>query len=96
MFHVLNPEDIKNGSRPNITEIGPFVYREWREKRNITQSDDGCSVKAAQWKKYEFDQEKTNELCGDQCSDGKDTKLTIINAAYVGVLQLTRDSYSKY
>ena len=95
MYHVLNPEAIKTGSRPNLTEIGPFVYREYREKRDIEQSPDGCSVKAAQWKKYEFDQEKTTELCGEPCKDGKETMVTVINAAYVGVLQLIRDGYSK-
>ena len=95
MYHVNNPEEIKTGAKPNITEIGPFVYKEYRERRNITFSEDGCSVKASTWKKYEFDQAKTTELCGDTCSDGKDTNITTINTIYVDSINANRDQYSR-
>ena len=95
MYHVENPDDVVNGARPNLTEIGPFVYRETREKKNISESPDGCSIKAAQYKAYEFDLDKTNELCGDVCGDARTRELTLINAAYVGILQFIREGFCK-
>ena len=70
------------------------MYREKREKQNISQSADGCSITAAQYKMYEFDQEKTYEMC-PTCGDARSRKLTLINAAYVGILQFIREGYSK-
>merc|ERR1711936_404211 len=78
MWHVNNPDDIVNGSTPSFTEIGPFIYREVREKRNIETSADGCSINAAQYKRYDFDMEKTQELCKPKelCGDAKSTHVT--------------------
>ena len=92
MYHVTNPDDIVNGKKPRLEEIGPFVYRETREKKNINQSSDGCSIYAAQYKMYEFDQEKTDELC-PSCGDARSKELTLINAAYVGILQFLREGF---
>ena len=92
MYHVTNPDDIVNGKKPRLEEIGPFVYREKREKRNINQSSDGCSIYTAQYKMYEFDQEKTDELC-PSCGDARSKELTLINAAYVGILQFLREGF---
>ena len=92
MYHVNNPKEIIGGAKPNVTEVGPFVYREYREKRNI--SDDGCSITAAQYKLYEFDPVKTSKLC-PTCGNANETTLTMINAAYVGILQSIREGFSK-
>lgn len=94
MYHVVNPEDIKNGSKPILEEIGPFVYREKREKRDPELSPDGCSITTAQYKSYHFDPEKTNELC-PSCGDARTTNVTLINAAYVGILQFIREGFTK-
>ena len=95
MYNVVNPDEIvKNGAKPILEEIGPFVYIETREKQNITISSDGCSVTAAQYKRYDFDQAKTDELC-QECGDARTRNLTMINAAYVGILQFIREGFSK-
>ena len=93
MYHVNNPNEIINGSRPSVTEIGPFVYKEYREKIEINSTDD-CTIRFGQYKRYDFDMEKTKELCPD-CASAKDTKITIINAAYVGMIQLIREGFCK-
>ena len=92
MYHINNADEIVNGARPNFTEIGPFVYRETREKEINSTAE--CSIKAAQYKQYDFDLEKTNELC-PTCGDAHTTTLTMINAAYVGILQNIREGFSK-
>ena len=94
MYNVNNPEEIINGAKPNLSEVGPFVYREYREKENINSSEDGCTIKADQYKWYDFDMTKTKEMC-PECSAASETTITIINAAYVGALQLIRDGFSK-
>uniref|UniRef100_UPI0040385A08 scavenger receptor class B member 1 isoform X1 n=2 Tax=Callospermophilus lateralis TaxID=76772 RepID=UPI0040385A08 len=35
-FEVLNPEEILQGGKPEVQERGPYVYREFRHKINIT------------------------------------------------------------
>lgn len=35
-FEVLNPEEILKGAKPEVRERGPYVYREFRHKGNIT------------------------------------------------------------
>ncbi|XP_047416937.1 scavenger receptor class B member 1 isoform X3 [Sciurus carolinensis] len=35
-FDVLNPEEILRGEKPEVRERGPYVYREFRHKSNIT------------------------------------------------------------
>ncbi|KAM4858870.1 scavenger receptor class B member 1 isoform X4 [Urocitellus parryii] len=35
-FEVLNPEEILKGAKPEVQERGPYVYREFRHKVNIT------------------------------------------------------------
>ena len=94
MFNVNNPEDIKKGAKPNISEIGPFVYEEYREKVEI-ETDGDCSIKYAQYKRYDFNMDKTRELCKD-CLPADTQKITIINAAYVGMINLLKEAYGKF
>ncbi|XP_048877099.1 scavenger receptor class B member 1 isoform X2 [Brienomyrus brachyistius] len=35
-FNILNPDEILNGEKPVVEERGPYVYREYRQKDNIT------------------------------------------------------------
>ena len=91
MYHVNNPDDIITGSKPNISEIGPFVYSVYRRKVKIRKKGN-CSIQYAQYKRYEFDVEKTRSLCKD-CKPANQTYFTAINAAYVGLQQILREGY---
>ena len=35
IFNIENPDDIRRGGKPRVKEMGPFVYREYREKKNL-------------------------------------------------------------
>ena len=92
MYNVDNPEEIVNGSKPKLTEVGPFVYRETREKQNLHYSADDCSIKFGQYKRYDFDEERTNQIC-PTCGRADKRVVTMINAPYVGVMQLLQTAY---
>ena len=94
MYDVINPDDIISGAKPHIKEIGPFVYREYRKKVRIKRKDN-CSIQYAQYKRYHFDMEKTQELCRD-CKAANQTYFTVVNAAYVGLQQLLREGYGTH
>lgn len=36
VFNLTNPEEFQNGSKPVLEEVGPYVWREYHEKRNVT------------------------------------------------------------
>ncbi|KAK7802338.1 hypothetical protein U0070_025290 [Myodes glareolus] len=38
-FEVVNPDEILKGEKPVVRERGPYVYREYRHKANITFND---------------------------------------------------------
>ncbi|GCB81734.1 hypothetical protein scyTo_0021451, partial [Scyliorhinus torazame] len=35
-FHIENPDAILNGEKPSVAQRGPYVYREYRPKGNVT------------------------------------------------------------
>ena len=94
MYNVVNPEEIVKGRKPKLEEIGPFVYREHREKQNLKYSDKNCSIKYAQYKRYDFDEGKTNELC-PTCGRADERYVTMINAPYIGMIQLLQNAFGK-
>ncbi|KAM8797667.1 scavenger receptor class B member 1 [Eudromia elegans] len=40
-FEVMNPQEILQGAKPVVSQRGPYVYREFRHKANITFHDNG-------------------------------------------------------
>ncbi|XP_060531540.1 uncharacterized protein LOC132705124 [Cylas formicarius] len=48
VFSVLNPMDVQGGAIPNLQEIGPFCYEEWKTKINVqdNEGDDTISYNA--------------------------------------------------
>ena len=56
------------------------------------KQNDKCSIQYALYKRYQFDEEKTRELC-KECKTADQTYFTTINAAYVGLQQTLRESF---
>lgn len=67
-----NPDEIKNGSKPKVIEVGPYVYKEVRKKQNIVPLGDD-TLAYGQWISYTFDPVQTakdncfNPLTNDTC-----------------------------
>ncbi|CAH8648272.1 unnamed protein product [Schistosoma curassoni] len=35
LYNLTNPQEVLNGGRPRFTEVGPYVYREDRQRNNV-------------------------------------------------------------
>ncbi|XP_038618269.1 scavenger receptor class B member 1 isoform X2 [Tachyglossus aculeatus] len=52
-FEVLNPNEILKGEKPSVRERGPYVYREFRLKENITFNDND-TVSYLEYRSFHF------------------------------------------
>jgi len=83
-FNVLNVDEVKAGTaKPNVNEIGPFSYREKREKTNILTIEDKISF--GSYIHYEYDEEESCEACKI------DKEVTVINPVFLIVSDLIED-----
>ncbi|XP_007665113.1 scavenger receptor class B member 1 isoform X2 [Ornithorhynchus anatinus] len=55
-FEVLNPNQILKGEKPSVRERGPYVYREFRHKDNITFNDND-TVSYLEYRSFRFQPE---------------------------------------
>ncbi|XP_007489698.2 scavenger receptor class B member 1 isoform X3 [Monodelphis domestica] len=53
LFNVLNPDEVLKGEKPRVEERGPYVYREYRQKQNITFHDND-TVSFLEYRTFEF------------------------------------------
>lgn len=51
-FDIVNPDEILKGAKPIVTQVGPYSYREYFEKFNISWTDDGDTVQFENWRYY--------------------------------------------
>ncbi|XP_028991381.1 lysosome membrane protein 2-like [Betta splendens] len=58
-FNVTNPEEILAGEKASVKQIGPYTYREYRPRENITFLENGTKVYAIEPKSYVFVPEKS-------------------------------------
>ncbi|XP_040272159.1 scavenger receptor class B member 1 isoform X2 [Bufo bufo] len=58
VFEVMNPKEITLGEKPRVEERGPYVYRERKQKTNITFNENG-TVSFVETRSFQFDREKS-------------------------------------
>ncbi|XP_015276339.1 PREDICTED: scavenger receptor class B member 1 [Gekko japonicus] len=58
-FEVLNPNEVLAGSKPAVQQRGPYVYRENREKKNITFHENG-TVSFLEYRYFHFEPDMSN------------------------------------
>ncbi|KAG7305165.1 Sensory neuron membrane protein 2 [Plutella xylostella] len=78
VFNVTNPDAVDSGERPRLQEVGPFVYKEYREK-TILGYGENDTIKYTLKKTFIFDQEASGSLTEDDV-------LTVLNFSYMGAL----------
>ncbi|XP_078400339.1 lysosome membrane protein 2c isoform X1 [Cetorhinus maximus] len=86
-FNVTNPDEVLKGGKPFLEEKGPYTYREYRPKENVTFLDDGVMVSAMTSKTYVFVPELSK---GDPAID----LIRTVNIPVVTVMDMVK--YSSY
>ncbi|XP_069880983.1 scavenger receptor class B member 1 isoform X4 [Dipodomys merriami] len=57
-FEVINPDEILKGEKPLVQERGPYVYREFRHKTNITFNDND-TVSFREHRSFQFQPDRS-------------------------------------
>uniref|UniRef100_A0A2I3LTI4 Scavenger receptor class B member 1 n=1 Tax=Papio anubis TaxID=9555 RepID=A0A2I3LTI4_PAPAN len=57
-FDVMNPSEILKGEKPQVQERGPYVYREFRHKTNITFNNND-TVSFLEYRTFQFEPSKS-------------------------------------
>ncbi|KAI6645842.1 CD36-like lysosomal integral membrane protein II [Oopsacas minuta] len=60
IFNWTNPSDLALGIAPKLIEVGPYRYREYRNKTVTAVSENGCHVIYTQHKLFVFDRGATS------------------------------------
>lgn len=69
MFNWTNPHEIKNDStKPTFTQLGPYRFREFRDKLNIKFDENRTLVRYRKLSTYFFDKEASNGTLDDLCT----------------------------
>ncbi|KAL5021180.1 hypothetical protein ScPMuIL_000335 [Solemya velum] len=79
MFDVVNPQEVLDGERPYVTQKGPYTYREYRSKVNITFNDNG-TVTYRQPRTFSFEPEMSVGNESDEFTTANPLIWTILQA----------------
>ena len=55
-WNITNKEDVLQGGKPLLQEVGPYVYRYYSQKLNVSFSEDGTRATYSDFKKMIFDE----------------------------------------
>ena len=91
-FTVTNSDEVtKNGAKPNLTEVGPYAYKEVRRKEDIFMADND-KIQFGQYYEYHFDKTETdasgcvNATGHSDCN--ADDGIKVLNGALMAVVGL--------
>ncbi|KAG9354110.1 hypothetical protein JZ751_012234 [Albula glossodonta] len=85
-FNVSNPDEFLEGGKAILTEVGPYTYREYRPRENVTFVDNGTKVSAYTPKSFVFLPERS---VGDPEVD----LVTTINIPALAVMNKVKESF---
>ncbi|XP_004549762.1 lysosome membrane protein 2 isoform X1 [Maylandia zebra] len=87
-FNMTNPKEFLAGTKPEVKQIGPYTYREYRYKDNVSMVANGKMVSAYNTKSFVFLREKS---VGDPAEDN----ITTVNIPAWAVMNNVKDSFWK-
>ncbi|XP_035463215.2 lysosome membrane protein 2 isoform X1 [Scophthalmus maximus] len=87
-FNVTNLDEFMKGAKPEVKQVGPYTYREYRYKDNVSMVDNGTMVSAYNTKSFVFLRERS---VGDPAVDN----ITTVNIPAWAVMNKVKDSFWK-
>ncbi|XP_051268495.1 lysosome membrane protein 2 isoform X1 [Dicentrarchus labrax] len=87
-FNVTNVDEFLGGAKPEVKQVGPYTYREYRYKDNVSMVDNGTKVSAYTIKSFVFLREKS---VGDPTED----MITTVNIPAWAVMTKVKGSFWK-
>ncbi|KAJ9589998.1 hypothetical protein L9F63_016890, partial [Diploptera punctata] len=66
LFNYTNPEEVANGATPVLKEVGPFCYKEYKEKVNIIDHEEDDTVSFNVKDTWYFNKEESGFLTGNE------------------------------
>ncbi|XP_072748125.1 sensory neuron membrane protein 1-like isoform X2 [Anoplolepis gracilipes] len=66
LFNVTNADEIIQGQKPKVQEVGPFFYDEYKLKVDLVDREDEDSVEYSMKNTWHFNRKKSNGLTGDE------------------------------
>lgn len=86
-WNLENPEQVLQGSKPQMREVGPFVYRVKTQKSDVSWSDDKTQITYREHTERTFDPELTSLASGGRI-DNDQIQITNMNLLFFGALPL--------
>ncbi|XP_035039973.1 lysosome membrane protein 2 isoform X2 [Hippoglossus stenolepis] len=87
-FNVTNVEEFLTGAKPEVHQVGPYTYREYRYKDNVSMVENGTMVSAYNTKSFVFLRERS---AGDPAVD----EITTVNIPAWAVMNKAKVSFWK-
>jgi len=90
--NITNPDQVLQGYKPVVQEVGPYIYREYRHKLDVVFSDDGDEVSFVLYKYFVWDEDE-NTATGLGLSDVND-RITTLSAVMQVLMAQIRATFS--
>uniref|UniRef100_A0A672IG64 Scavenger receptor class B, member 2c n=1 Tax=Salarias fasciatus TaxID=181472 RepID=A0A672IG64_SALFA len=87
-FNVTNVNEFLGGAKPQVSQVGPYTYREYRYKDNVSMLDGNNRVSAYNTKSFVFLRDRS---VGDPAEDN----ITTVNIPAWAVMNKVKDSFWK-
>lgn len=87
-FNLTNEAEVVLGGKPVVTQVGPYTYREYRPKANVTMVENSTRVSAFNPKTFVFLRERS---VGDPVND----LITTANIPAWAVMNKVKDNFWK-
>ncbi|KAG5834634.1 hypothetical protein ANANG_G00263520 [Anguilla anguilla] len=85
-FNVTNPDDFVSGGKATVEQVGPYTYREYRPRENVSFVDNGTKVSAFTPKSFVF-------LPEQSVGDPEVDLVTTINIPALAVMNKVKGSF---
>lgn len=87
-FNVTNVDAFLAGEKPRVVEVGPYTYRQYRTRENVSMLENGAKVSAYNTKSFVFLRDKS---VGDPSQDS----ITTVNIPAWAVMNKLKNSFWK-